>query len=143
MEKEDINALDEISKGACMGMDATKDLLSKIKDDNFKKLVEEQYNDYEQVKEEIDKIYPKDSDKEPHETNAMNKMMTWYGINMKTMTDDSTSKIAEILLQGTNMGIIEGKRILNKKKINEEVEDVMNRYVSMQEKYVERIKEYL
>lgn len=40
-------------------------------------------------------------------------MMTWYGIQMKTMNDDSTSKLSELLMQGTNMGIIEGRRLLN------------------------------
>ena len=45
----------------------------------------------------------------------MNKVMTWYGIEMKTMFDKSNSKIAELLLQGTNMGIIEGRKLLNNK----------------------------
>ena len=39
----------------------------------------------------------------------------WYGIEMKTLMDDSTSKITELLLQGTNMGIIEGRKLLNNK----------------------------
>lgn len=143
MEKENLNALDEISKGSCMGMDATNDILDKIKDNDLKKIVQNQYDDYKKIKEDIDKIYPKYSDKDPHETSIMNKMMTWSGINMKTMTDESTSKIAEILLQGTNMGIIEGRRILNEKKINEEVETIMKKYVDMQEKYVEKLKKFL
>ena len=29
---EDINALDEINKGACMGMDAIDDILDKVED---------------------------------------------------------------------------------------------------------------
>ncbi|MFR3783531.1 MAG: hypothetical protein ACLTXR_07180 [Clostridia bacterium] len=37
-------------------------------------------------------MYDNYSDKEPHETNAMNKMMTWYGIQMKTMVDDRLLK---------------------------------------------------
>ena len=40
----------------------------------------------------------------------MNKMMTWYGIQMRTMNEKSNSKISELLKQGTNMGIIEGRR---------------------------------
>ena len=36
----------------------------------------------------------------------MTKAMTWYGIQMKTMMDDTTSKLSELLMQGTNMGII-------------------------------------
>ena len=37
------NALDEISKGTTMGMDATKDIIEKIEEKDFKKLVKDQY----------------------------------------------------------------------------------------------------
>lgn len=141
--KENINALDEISKGTCMGMDATKDIIDKIEGKEFKKLVEDQYKEYEKIKKEIDDIYDEFSDKEPHETNAMTKAMTWSSINMKTMNDTSTSKIAEILLQGTNMGIIEGRKILNNKNIDKKIHKIIEEYVDIQEKYVEKLKKYL
>ena len=73
----------------------------------------------------------------------MNKVMTWYGIEMKTLTDDSTSKIAELLLQGTNMGIIEGRKLLNHKDTDKEVEKIAQEYVDMQEDAVEKLKEFL
>ena len=73
----------------------------------------------------------------------MNKAMTWYGIEMKTLTDDSTSKIAELLLQGTNMGIIEGRKLLNHKDTDKEVEKLAKEYVDMQEDAVEKLKTFL
>ena len=73
----------------------------------------------------------------------MNKIMTNMSIEMKTITDKSDSKIAELLLQGTNMGIIEGRRILNNKKLDEEVSNILKDYVTMQEKCVEKLKDYL
>ena len=143
MEKENINALDEIHKGACMGVDAIGFVLDKVEDDNLKKEILEEENEYNHIKDEIEEIYPKYNDGNPHETTAINKVMTWSGIEMKTFNDRSTSKIAELLLQGVNMGIIEGRRILNKKKINKEVEDILDKYVKMQEKNVEVLKKYL
>ena len=140
---ENINALDEINKGACMGMDAINFVLDKVEDKDFKKIIEEQYNDYHHIEEEIEKIYHKYDDGKPHETNAITKAMTWSGIEMKTLTDNSNSKIAELLLQGVNMGIIEGRKILNKKEINKEVEKIVSEYVRMQEENVEVLKKYL
>ena len=140
---ENINALDEINKGTCMGMDAINFVLEKIEDEEFKKIVEEQYNDYHSIEEDIQKIYHKYDDGKPHETNAFTKAMTWSGIEMKTLGDNSNSKIAELLLQGVNMGIIEGRKILNKKAINKEVENIVSQYVTMQEKNVEILKKYL
>ncbi len=141
--EENKNALDEISKGTTMGMDATKDIIEKIEEKDFKKLVKDQYKEYEKIKKEIDNIYKEYSESNPHETNVMTKVMTWSSINMKTMTNTSTSKIAEILLQGTNMGIIEGRKILNNKNIDKKITKIIEEYVDMQEKYVEKLKKYL
>ncbi len=141
--QENINALDEIHKGACMGMDALHFVSDKVEDSKLKEVIKKQYQDYQDIKERIDEIYPKYNDGNPHETSAMNKVMTWYGIEMKTMMDKSDSKIAELLLKGVNMGIIEGKKILNNKNIDKEVKDIIDKYISMQEVSVEVLKEYL
>lgn len=141
--KENINALDEIHKGACMGVDALSFVLDKVEDRKFKKELEREYNDYKTIASEIEKIYPKYNDDKPHETNVMNKAMTWSEVEMKTINDKSNSKIAELLLNGVNMGIIEGRRILNKKKIDDEVSKIVSKYVTMQEKSVDVLKSYL
>ena len=142
--KENINALDEINKGASMGMDAIHFIIDKIDSSEFKDIVNKQYKDYERISETINKIYDKyNSEDEPHKTSVVNKVMTWYGVEMKTLTDKSDSKIAELLLQGTNMGIIEGRRILNNKKLDDEVKDIMSKYITMQEECVDKLKDYL
>ena len=141
--KDSINALDELHKGACMGVDALSYVLDKVEDENFKKVLEHQYNDYEKIAKEIEEIYPKYNEGEPHKTNIMNKTMTWSSVEMKTMNDQSNSKIAELLLTGVNMGIIEGRRILNKKELNEEVHNVASEYVTMQENIYDTLKDYL
>ena len=51
--EENINALDEISKGACMGMDATRDIIDKIEEKELKRIVEDQYQQYEKIKKKI------------------------------------------------------------------------------------------
>jgi hypothetical protein len=141
--EENINALDEIHKGACMGMDAINFVMDKVEDHKFKKILKDFYKEYEKLKEKIEKVYPKYNNDKPHETSAMTKAMTWYGVEMKTLTDKSNSKIAELLLQGTNMGIIEGRKILNKKEINKEVNEIIQKFVTMQEDNVEILKKYL
>ncbi|MBR1413635.1 MAG: hypothetical protein IJ574_03090 [Bacilli bacterium] len=140
---ENINALDEIHKGACMGTDAIDCILDKINDKNFKAEVEREYDNYQDIEKIIEEIYPKYNDGNPHETGVMTKAMTSMHIEMKTLTDESDSKLAELLLQGVNMGVIEGRRILNKKEINKEVEDIVSKYVTMQEESVEALKKYL
>lgn len=144
MSKEnEINVLDELNKGACMGMDAIHFVLDKVEDEEFREILEKQYDGYKRISESICELYPEYSNKEPHETNAMNKVMTWYGIEMKTLLDKSNSKIAELLLQGTNMGIIEGRKLLNNKNTDKEVEKLVSDYIKNQEKAVEELKQFL
>ncbi len=142
--ENEINVLDELNKGACMGRDAIHFVMEKVEDNALKQELTRQYDKYSEISDRISKLYPEyTTKKEPHETNAMNKVMTWYGIEMKTIFDQSTSKIAELLMQGTNMGIIEGRRLLNQKDTDKEVHKILQEYVAMQEDAVEKLKQFL
>ncbi len=143
IEKDERNILDELNKGASMGQDAIHFILEKVEDEALKKELEKQYQDYKGISKKIHQIYPNYSEKEPHETNIVNKALTWYGIEMKTLMDASTSKITELLLQGTNMGIIEGRKLLNHKSPDPKVYDLIKEYVAMQEESVENLKKFL
>ena len=144
MENQNLNILDEVNKGATMGMDAISYVSEKVVDNDFKEVLNTEYNKYKDISNKVNNLYDNYSNKEPHETNAMNKMMTWYGIQMKTMTDDSTSKLSELLMQGTNMGIIEGRRLLNQNQnIESDVKNILNDVVVMQVVSVETLKKYL
>jgi len=141
--KNEVNVLDELNKGACMGRDAIDFIIDKVENADLQKELTIQYNKYKEIFDKIGKLYPEYSEKNPHETNAMNKVMTWYGIEMKTLMDTSTSKLAELLLQGTNMGIIEGRKLLNHKSTDENVHALVQEYIDMQEQAVEKLKTFL
>ncbi len=144
MDNQNLNILDEVNKGATMGMDAISYVSEKVTDDNFKNILDTEYGKYKKISQRVIDLYSNYTDKKPHETNAMNKMMTWYGIQMKTMTDDTTSKLSELLMQGTNMGIIEGRRLINQNpEADYDVKNILNDFVVMQEDSVETLKKYL
>ena len=144
MENNNLNVLDEVNKGATMGMDAINFVIDKVGDSEFKKTLDLEYNKYKDISRRVNNLYSNYSDKEPHETNTMNKMMTWYGVEMKTMSDKSNSNISELLMNGTNMGIIEGRRLLNQnKQLAPDVEKILNDFVTMQEDSIEKLKIFL
>ncbi|MGN1379645.1 MAG: hypothetical protein ACI4XR_04570 [Bacilli bacterium] len=144
MKKQNLNILDEVNKGTTMGMDAITFISKKVKDKKFKKVLDIEYTKYEQISNRIKDLYSQYSNKKPHETNTMNKAMTWYGVQMKTMADDRVSKLAEILVQGTNLGIIEGRRLLNQNpKVSHNIKKILNDFVAMQEDSLETLKKYL
>jgi len=144
-KKQEMNVLDEVNKGATMGMDAIDYLVPKVQDHEFKKTLNIEYNKYKDISRRANNLYENYTmEKDPHETGTMTKMMTWYGIQMRTIDDKSNSKISELLLQGTNMGIIEGRRLLNQNpNINSEIKTLLHDFVKMQEDSVEMLKTYL
>lgn len=145
-EKDKINkdTLDELNKGCAMGMDAIKNILEKVENKKFRKTLEKEYQEYNEIHERIEKKYLCFSKESPTKTSLMNKMMTSMMTEMKLMKDNSDYRIAELLLQGTNMGIIEGKKLLNhKEKLNKDVEKILKDFIDIQEEAVEIYKEYL
>ena len=92
----------------------------------------------------IEEIYPKYNEGKPHSTSMPEKVMTDWMVNMKTMVDKTTSHLAELLVQGTNMGIIEGRRLLNQNpNMNPKIKTLLSDFVKMQEDSVETLKTYL
>ena len=144
MENQNLNILDEVNKGATMGMDAISYVAEKVNDNDFKDVLNTEYCKYKKISQRVNDLYSDYTMKEPHETNAMNKMMTWYGIQMKTMTDSTTSKLSELLMKGTNMGIIEGRRLINQNDdMAPNVKNILHDFVVMQEDSIETLKKYL
>ena len=144
MENQNLNVLDEVNKGATMGMNAINYVSDKVTDNKFREVLGIEYDKYKKISQRVNNLYSKFSDKEPHEANAMEKMMTWYGVQMNTMKDSSTSKLSELLMQGTNMGIIEGRRLINQNvDASHDVKNILNDFVVMQEDSIETLKKYL
>lgn len=138
-----INVLDEINKGCSMGLEAVSMIMKKASENEFLDLLSNFHDEYVQLSDKIRLLYHDYTDEDIHEVNTAEKMMTWYGIMKDTILDDSISKLAELLMNGTVMGIIEGRKLLNHKKMDKKVHSLCKEFVNMQEKYVETLKKYL
>lgn len=138
-----ITILDEIHKGAKMGMDSISFVSEKVGDENFKDNLSFQYNQYGQILSQVNTIYKKYGDI-PDDNNIKNQVMGWTGIQMNTMTDKSNSHLADMLIQGATMGIVEGRKLLNQNpNADPEIIQTLNGFVKMQENNVEKLKIFL
>ena len=143
MNDNDLLVLDELNKGCSMGSQALNAILEKAEDKKFRDLVFELVQRYNKMSVEINKLHEKYDDSKAKDTSGMAKVMTWYGIQIRTITDSSNSKLAELTMQGLNMGIIEGRKFLNHGGLSKNVLKILNEYVEVQEEYVESFKDYL
>ena len=135
--------LDEIHKGAKMGMDSISFVSEKVGDENFKDNLSYQHNLYGDILDQVNDVYKKYGDI-PDDNNVMAQTMAWTGIQMNTIKDKSNSHIADMLIQGTTMGIIEGRKLLNNNpNADKQVIQILDNFVKMQENNVEKLKTFL
>lgn len=141
--KSEIDILNELNKGIKMGMDSISNVLESVKDDNFKQILLSQYNRYNEILNKVDKNLQK-FNKVPKELPTMQKMMGSIEVKLNTTSDNSISHIAEMMLQGTNMGIIKGIKLLhNNNDFSDETKDILKEFVDYQEECIEVLKKYL
>lgn len=65
MDNKDLNILDEVNKGATMGMDAISYISEKVSDSQFKEVLDVEYNKYKKISKRVNNLYSNYSDKEP------------------------------------------------------------------------------
>ena len=126
-----------------MGMDSISNVSEKVQDSRFKDELLFQYDKYNEILNEVNDELT-NYDDFPKELNPMQKAMGWMGVEINTLTDKSNSKIAELMIQGTNMGIIEGVKLLNHNPDTEKpIKDILNKFIDFQQNNVEQLKKYL
>lgn len=139
----DLNVLNEVHKGLVMGMESISVVSSKVGDNEFKEVLDSQYEQYGNILDRVNDEFAK-SGKQADDTSPAQKVMGWTGIQFGTMTDKSNSKISDMLIRGTTMGIIEGRKLLNQNlNLNEDVKLILDDFVKEQEHDVEVLKQWL
>jgi len=140
---ENYKVLNEVHKGAKTGRDSIGHILDKVEDDKFKKVLASQYDEYQNILEQSAELLSREN-KFPEDNPISMKMMNWVGIEVNTLTDKSNCQISDLLIQGTNMGIIKGVELLNHNpNINRDVKSLVSDFVHLQEKNVEELKKFL
>ena len=140
----DAEMLNFIYQNSQMGVETLNQLIPMIDNEAFKKRIEAQLKEYEQIHEEAKKLLNRHGYDEKGIV-ALEKIMAYLMIDMKTLMDKSSSHIAEMLIQGSNMGIIDAVKRINQyeKEAEKEVTALMKRLLKFEENNVERLKEAL
>lgn len=141
--ENNLNVLNEVHKGLVMGMESIKVITSKVEDEEFKQVLDKQYEQYGKILDRVNHEFS-ELGQQADDTSPAQKVMGWTSIQMGTLADKSNSKISEMLIQGTNMGIIEGRKLLNQNEfLDESVKLILDDFVKEQEHDVEILKQWL
>lgn len=140
---DDLTILNEIHKGVTMGMASLELVAEKTQDENLKDDLSFQYNEYQNTLNTVNSKFQQEGEI-PDDTPLNTKLMGWTGIQFNTLNDTSNSKISELLIQGYDMGIIKGVKLLNQSpEASDDVKNILNGFISMQENCIDRLKKFL
>lgn len=139
----DVELLNYIHQNSEMGQDTTKQLIGVVDDDNFKKNLESQFNEYKKIYDESDRKI-KQINKQAKGINAFSKASTYLMINLKTLANKSPSHISEMLIRGSTMGIVDMTKKL--KEYNDADKEILNlgtQLLQFEQRNVDELKQFL
>lgn len=108
----DLAILNEVSQTAQMGMSTISYLANRISDLTMKKELVAMYSQYSNILLQVNQHFEKYGEV-PEDAPTRTKMMSLYGIKANLVKDKSNSHVAEMMIEGTMMGIIKCQKILN------------------------------
>ncbi len=136
----------EVYKNTKMGADSIIDLLGHATDERLKLEMTSELNKYEALASRAAKL-SRDRGEEPREEGALTKAAVKMSMAVNTITDSSDSHIAEMIIQGANMGVTDLRRAISTEEAAEsadrEAVALARETVSFEEDSVERLKAFL
>ena len=138
-----IKAITDVYKNAHIALQSISDVMPETVDDGLKQELRYQYDGYEKIIGEISS-YMAENHIERKDINPMKKAMLWSSIKMKTLMNDSRNQIADMMINGTVMGINELTAMKNEgSNLDEGVLSLLEELLSLEEEYEQRLKKFL
>ncbi len=140
----DAELLNFIFQNSQMGVESLGKILPEVKEGRFKEQLTAQNNEYQRI-HRLAKEHLNKHGFDEKGIGQMQKLMTYMMIDMRLIMDSSQSNIAQMLMKGSNMGIIDAQKNINQyeKEASSDVVDLMRHLLRFEEENVERLKEYL
>lgn len=147
MKSATAEMLEKLYKSVKMGADTIVSLLPKIdaEDAKFKSDLTMQMSGYESFATRINSLLREDGE-DGKEDSMMSKMSAKIGTTMNTLMDSSVSHIADMIIQGSTMGITDTIKIMREYEnttASEASLTLARDIVKFEEDNIERMKAYL
>jgi hypothetical protein len=136
--------LNFIYQNSQMGVQTISQLLDIADDQDFKKYLNAQLNGYDEIHTQARELLNQNGYDEKG-LSAFEKVRTYLMINMETLINKTTSHIAEMLLLGSNMGVIDAIKNLKKYKGEAEADiiQLMEQLLAFEENNAKELKLFL
>ena len=142
--KKSEEILSEIYRNCHLALESISAILPAVEDEELKAEILREHEEYERISGKA-ACLARDKGLEVKEPGPVKKAMMWGSIKMSTMMDNSRPHIAEMMIQGTVMGITSLKTSLGDlpEDDDEEITALLKELIELEEVFEKRLKEFL
>ncbi len=143
IEQDTIKLLRECDAGIKMGISAIDEVINSTQSTKLQNILQDSKGENEKLQNDLQKalIDYHDDGKEP---NPVAKGMSWFKTNMKLKMDEADDTIAELMIDGCNMGIKSLSRYINQyQAADERSKDIARRLISAEDKLSDDMRQFL
>ena len=143
IEQDTIKLLRECDAGIQMGVDSIDDVINRVDSEAMRQFLSQCKKEHQELDAEVQAQLEKyrDDGKDP---NPVAKGMSWMKTTMKMAMDDSDATIADLMVDGCDMGVKSLSRYLNQYEAADEVsKDICKRLIKLEEKLGKQMRDYL
>ncbi|WOC33540.1 MULTISPECIES: hypothetical protein [Caproicibacterium] len=144
MHGENTEILTEVYKASEMGLAATEILLPKVQDAKMRRQIQSQRQTYVSTAGKAARMLQKKGAAPDAGKRPVQKAMLWGSIQMNTLADSSSQHIAEMMIQGTTMGIVDLQKRLNElPKADSDSRRIAENFLKDQQQTIDELKHLL
>lgn len=138
-----VKLLRECDAGIKMGISSIDDVVDEVRNQDFRELLNESRAQHQKLANEIVGLLVEHGDK-GKDPNPMAKSMSWIKTNVKMMADHSDETVADLMVDGCNMGVKSLAKYLNEyQSADEKSKDITKRLVEIEDRLSTDIRPYL
>ena len=144
MDQEATTALlRSVYTGAVTGSESITDLLPKAEEEALRDAMLQHRQAYRSFADEAERRLGERGE-EAREPGSMQKLGMKLGIEMKTAMESGSSRVAELMAEGSNMGIINLTKAKNSfPAADEAARDLCSRFIRAEQENIRRMKPFL
>lgn len=143
IEPDTIKLIRECDAGIKMGVTSIDDVLTHVKEEKMKNILKDAKQEHEKLRSELETMLSEYGD-EGKDPNPLAKSMSWMKTNVKLGIENSDRTVADLIIEGCDMGIKSLSRYLNEYKAAEErAKNIAKELIKIEETLSKNMRPFL
>ena len=143
IEPDTIKLIRECDAGIKMGVTSIDDVLTHVREEKMKNILKDARQEHERLRVELETMLSEYGD-EGKDPNPLAKSMSWMKTNVKLGIENSDGTVADLIIEGCDMGIKSLSRYLNEYKAAEErAKNIAKKLIKIEETLSKDMRPFL